>query len=57
MAIESRIRELGSRHENLDRSIQEETKRPASDATRLRELKRQKLRLKEQIEGLRSQLH
>ena len=57
MAIESRIRELGSRHENLDRSIQEETKRPASDATRLRELKRQKLRLKEQIEGLRSKLH
>ncbi len=57
MAIESRIRELGSRHENLDRSIQEETKRPASDATRLRELKRQKLRLKEEIEGLRSKLH
>lgn len=57
MAIESRIRELGSRHENLDRTIQEETKRPASDATRLRELKRQKLRLKEEIEGLRSRLH
>lgn len=57
MAIESRIRELGSRHETLDRSIQEETKRPASDATRLRELKRRKLRLKEEIEGLRSQLH
>lgn len=57
MAIESRIRELGSRHETLDRSIQEETKRPACDATRLRELKRQKLRLKEEIEGLRSQLH
>jgi hypothetical protein len=57
MAIESRIRELGSRHETLDRSIQEETKRPASDATRLRQLKRQKLRLKEEIEGLRSRLH
>ncbi len=57
MAIESRIRELGSRHENLDRSIQEETKRPASDPTRLRELKRQKLRLKEEIEGLKSRLH
>ncbi|MDI1366283.1 MAG: DUF465 domain-containing protein, partial [bacterium] len=54
MAIESRIRELGSRHETLDRTIQEETKRPASDAARLTELKRRKLRLKEQIEGLRS---
>ncbi|MGR4862432.1 YdcH family protein [Caulobacter sp. LARHSG274] len=57
MAIESRIRELGSRHENLDRTIQEETRRPVSDSTRLRELKRQKLRLKEEIEGLRARLH
>ena len=57
MAIESRIRELGSRHENLDRTIQEETSRPGCDATRLRELKRQKLRLKEEIEGLRARLH
>jgi len=57
MAIESRIRELGSRHENLDRKIQEETSRPASDGTTLRELKRQKLRLKEQIEGLRARMH
>ncbi len=57
MAIESRIRELGSRHETLDRTIQEETKRPASDAARLTELKRRKLRLKEEIEGLRSRLH
>jgi hypothetical protein len=57
MAIESRIRELGSRHENLDRKIQEETNRPACDATTLRELKRQKLRLKEEIEGLRARMH
>jgi hypothetical protein len=53
----ARIRELGSRHENLDRTIQEETSRPVSDSTRLRELKRQKLRLKEEIEGLRARLH
>jgi hypothetical protein len=57
MAIESRIRELGSRHENLDRTIQEETSRPVSDTSRLKELKRQKLRLKEEIEGLRARLH
>ncbi|HJV42337.1 YdcH family protein [Caulobacter sp.] len=57
MAIESRIRELGSRHENLDRKIQEETSRPGSDGTMLRELKRQKLRLKEEIEGLRARMH
>jgi len=57
MAIESRIRELGSRHENLDRTIQEETRRPVSDSTRLLELKRQKRKHKEEIDGLRARLH
>ena len=57
MAIEARIRELGSRHENLDRAIQDETRRPASDDMRLRELKRRKLRLKEELETLRGAAH
>ena len=57
MAIEARIRELGSRHQNLDRAIQDEMKHPGSDELRLKELKRQKLKLKEQIEGLRSKAH
>jgi hypothetical protein len=57
MAIEARIRELGVRHENLDRAIQDETRRPASDDLRLRELKRQKLRLKEQMEALRGRMN
>ena len=41
MALDARIRELGSRHQSLE----------------LRELKRQKLRLKEEIETLRGRLH
>jgi hypothetical protein len=57
MAIEARIRELGSRHEHLDRAIQEEASRPASDELRLRELKRRKLRLKEELETLRGAPH
>jgi hypothetical protein len=57
MAIEARIRELGSRHETLERAIQEETSRPAADELRLRELKRRKLRLKEEMESLRGQMH
>ncbi len=57
MAIQARIRELGSRHESLDRAIQEESSRPASDEVRLRELKRRKLRLKEEMESLRANLH
>jgi hypothetical protein len=57
MAIEARIRELGTRHQTIDRAIQDEMKHPASDDIRVRELKRQKLRLKEQIEGLKAKAH
>ena len=57
MAVDARIRELGSRHQNLERAIQDELSRPAADDIRLKELKRQKLRLNEQIEGLRATAH
>lgn len=53
MAIEGRIRELGSRHKNLERAIDDELHRPAADETRLSDLKRQKLKLKEELEHLR----
>ena len=54
MAVDARIRELGNRHQSLERAIQDELSRPAWDEMRLRELKRQKLKLKEQMEGLRA---
>jgi len=57
MAVDARIRELGSRHQSLERMIQDEMKRPAADETRVRELKRQKLRLKEEMEALRARPH
>ncbi|MGZ8364280.1 MAG: YdcH family protein [Caulobacteraceae bacterium] len=57
MAMDARIRELDSRHQTLDRQIQEELSHPAADDLRVRELKRKKLRLKEQIEGLRAGMH
>jgi hypothetical protein len=53
MAIEARIRELGVRHQTLERAIEDELRRPASDTLRLKDLKRQKLKLKEQIESMR----
>ncbi|HEX6859765.1 MAG TPA: DUF465 domain-containing protein [Caulobacteraceae bacterium] len=53
MAVDARIRELGNRHQSLERAIQDELTRPAADDIRLKELKRRKLRLKEEIEGLR----
>jgi hypothetical protein len=54
MAIEARIRELGSRHQSLDRAIHDEMTRPSVDASRLQDLKRRKLRLKEEMEALRA---
>jgi hypothetical protein len=57
MAIEARIRELDVRHRNLERAIHDEIVRPSSDTVRLHELKRQKLRLKEELETLRGNIH
>ncbi len=57
MALEARIRELGSRHQSLKDAIRDEMRRPASDDIRLKELKRQKLRLKEEMEALRGKMH
>lgn len=53
MALDAHIRELDSRHQTLEKAIREETLRPVSDSVRLKELKRQKLKLKDEIEGLR----
>jgi len=57
MAIEARIRELGVRHKSLERAIQDELAHPAADADKVKNLKRQKLRLKEELESLRARVH
>jgi len=56
MAIEQRLRELDTRHRDLDSMIEHEAKRPAVDPARLTAMKRQKLKLKEQIEEIRQRL-
>lgn len=53
MAIEQRLRELDARHRDLDLIIENEAKRPSADLTRLTAMKRQKLKLKEEIESIR----
>jgi hypothetical protein len=57
MAIEARIRELGVRHQSLERAIEDEAGRPVADSVRLRDLKRRKLRLKEELESLKAKPH
>jgi hypothetical protein len=55
MATEARIRELDARHHQLDVRIEEAMKSPSSDTLHLASLKKQKLKLKEEIERLRRQ--
>jgi hypothetical protein len=57
MAIDARIRELGNRHRSLEAAIEDEMSRPAVDSIRLWELKRRKLKLKEEMESLRGDVH
>jgi hypothetical protein len=54
MSLDSRIRELNDRHKKLDAAIAAEQKRPSSDDVRLHELKRQKLRIKDELAQLRA---
>jgi len=56
MSLESRIDSLKTRHASLDRSIAEEDLRPMPDTDTLARLKRQKLRLKEEMERMRGSL-
>jgi hypothetical protein len=57
MAVEARLRELGARHQSLEKAIQDELRRPSADELKLQELKRQKLKLKDELENLRAALH
>ena len=58
MAEAARIRSLEERHATLEARIAEEGGRPRPDSEELVRLKRQKLRLKEEMEKLRgSQLN
>jgi hypothetical protein len=57
MGLESHIQELADKHHKLDEQIHEEMLRPHPDDLMISELKKRKLRLKEEMERLRSQLH
>jgi len=57
MPTEARISTLETRHAALDRRITEEGQRPAPDPDALNRMKLEKLRLKEEMEKLRSAMH
>ena len=54
MSLENHLRELTSRHRKIDEVLQEEQRRPSTDSLKLTKLKREKLKLKEEIQALTS---
>ncbi|HUI12438.1 MAG TPA: DUF465 domain-containing protein [Xanthobacteraceae bacterium] len=53
MAIESHLAELEKRHQALEAEIDEALTHPSADDLHIRELKRKKLHVKDEIERLR----
>lgn len=53
MSIQGRISELSSKHRELDQKIQDAQKHSAADPLKLSEMKRRKLRIKEELSSLR----
>ena len=54
MTIEARVRELDQRHQSLKATIAREERSPSVDSLYLKELKRKKLKLKEEIERIKT---
>ena len=55
MSLEAHIAELTKKHRELDRRIEDEEARPGSDDLSIHELKKLKLKLKDEIEQLKAQ--
>ncbi len=52
MSVSSHVQELRKKHEALSSQVEAAQRSPAYDALAIQEMKRRKLRLKEQIERL-----
>ncbi|HEX2116010.1 MAG TPA: DUF465 domain-containing protein [Alphaproteobacteria bacterium] len=52
MTIEDRVETLKAKHASLEHEIDEEINRPLPDTVNLTELKREKLRIKEEIQRI-----
>ena len=57
MAVEGHIRELADKHRKLQEQIDAEMAHSGWDEVRIAELKKEKLRLKDELERLRMQEH
>jgi hypothetical protein len=55
MSLQDRLETLRSRHALLDEALEKETHRPMPDSCTIADLKRQKLRIKDEIVALQRQ--
>lgn len=53
MGLESHIQQLSDKHRRLEETITEELAHPGYDELKISAMKRQKLRIKEELERLR----
>jgi hypothetical protein len=56
MSLNAHLVELTEKHRMLDRKIEEELARPASDPLKISRLKREKLKIKDEIAKLEGQV-
>ena len=52
MSLSSHLQELRKKHENLSQQVEAASRNPATDQVEITQLKKQKLRLKEEITRL-----
>ncbi len=57
MALQGHIQELSEKHKRLDERIHDEMAHPDWDESAVAALKKEKLRIKDELERLRSSVH
>ncbi|MDX1711825.1 MAG: DUF465 domain-containing protein [Rhodovibrionaceae bacterium] len=57
MAISDRLDSLRERHAHLEQEIDQENQRPHPDDSLISQLKREKLRIKDEIQSLQHAVH
>lgn len=57
MALQGHIQELSEKHKKLEEMIEMELAHPDWDEVRIHALKKEKLRIKDELERLRSTVH
>ncbi|MCK0198308.1 DUF465 domain-containing protein [Ancylobacter sp. 6x-1] len=55
MSMQAHVAELERRHQALDKQLKEEMAHPGSDVSRINDLKRKKLHLKDEITRLKGE--